>query len=76
MDEDANDHFEDPPSRVEKQGGSEKHIVKKFVNKDNSLAKKTKNTKGPLFERISIIKTIRQAAKKLQAQKCTTHTFN
>jgi hypothetical protein len=48
MDEDANDHFEDPPSRVEKQGGSEKHIAKKFVSKDNSLAKKTKNKKGPL----------------------------
>jgi hypothetical protein len=50
MDEDANDHFEDPPSRVDKQGGSENHIVKKFVSKDNSSTKKTKNLKGPLFE--------------------------
>jgi hypothetical protein len=57
MDEDVNNHFEDPPSRVEKQRGSEKHIAKKCVSKDNSLAKKTKNKKGPLFERMSTTKT-------------------
>jgi hypothetical protein len=73
MDEDANDHFEDPPSRVEKQGGSEKHIAKTFVSKDNSPTKKTKNKKGPLFERISTTKTTRQATKQLQARKCKTH---
>jgi hypothetical protein len=75
MDEDANDHFEHPPSRVEKQGGNEKHIAKKSVNKDNSLANKTKNKKGPLFERISIAKTTRPIAKQLQAQMCKAHTF-